>query len=133
MTIFKAVLDNWRKRLSGKKHAFNRLPLVELWTGRSQKLEDVCVFANLGCNFWEPILSYCEIIFQAPLFASVSAPVQGRVVNGPHFEARNRREPEITSPNATFIFGPDLGPKAKFTEWVKICATMVCQKGNVRV
>ena len=53
-----------------------------------------------------------------------------RVVNGPHFEARNRPESEITSPNpARHLFlKRDLGPKSKFNEWVKICTTAVYQK-----
>jgi len=42
------------------------------------------------------------------------------VVNGPHFEAGTRPEPEITSPNSArdrdLFLKPDLGPKAKFTE-----------------
>ena len=43
-----------------------------------------------------------------------------RVVNGPHFEAQNRPDPAITSPNQVqnqhLFLKPDLGPKAKFTE-----------------
>ena len=50
-----------------------------------------------------------------------------RFVNGPHFEAWTRPQPEITSPNparARYLFlKPDLGLKAKFTEGVQICAT----------
>ena len=45
----------------------------------------------------------------------------GRVVNGPHFEARTRPEPDI-------LFEVRFIPKAKFTEWVKMCATAVYQK-----
>jgi len=48
---------------------------------------------------------------------------QPRVVNRPHFEAWIRPESEITSPNLAFMFKPDLGPKAKFTEQVKIYTT----------
>jgi len=50
-----------------------------------------------------------------------------RVVNGPDFQARTRHDPEITSPNpARHLFlKPDLGPKAKFTEWVNICTNAV--------
>ena len=55
-----------------------------------------------------------------------------RVVNGPHFKAGTRPEPEITSPfpgrHRHLIFKPDLGPKAKFTKWVEICATTGSQK-----
>ena len=50
-----------------------------------------------------------------------------KVAKGPHFEAWTRPEPEVTRPNparARHLFlKPDLGPKAKFTEGVKICAT----------
>jgi len=50
-----------------------------------------------------------------------------RVVNGPHFEAWTRPQPEITSPNparARYLFlKADLGLKAKFTEGVQICTT----------
>jgi len=55
---------------------------------------------------------------------------EDRVVNGLHSEARTRPEPERTSPNpARYLFWkPDLSPKAKFTEWVKICATPGHQK-----
>jgi len=60
-----------------------------------------------------------------------------RSVNGPHFEARTRPEPEITSPNLArtrhIFLKPDLGPNTKFTDGVKICATAVYQKRSVRV
>jgi len=50
-----------------------------------------------------------------------------RVLKGPHFEARILPEPEITNPNPAqarhLFFKPDLGPKAKFTQLVKMCAT----------
>jgi len=43
-----------------------------------------------------------------------------RVVNGLHFEARTRSEPEITSPNPCrdwkLFLKPNLGQKAKFVE-----------------
>ena len=50
-----------------------------------------------------------------------------RVVKGPYFEAWNRPEPEITSPNPAraghLFLKPVLGLKAKFAEGAKICAT----------
>ena len=50
-----------------------------------------------------------------------------RVAAGPYFEAWTRPEPEFTSPNparARHLFlKPDVRPKAKFTQGVKICAT----------
>jgi len=53
-----------------------------------------------------------------------------RVVNGPHFEVPTRPEHEIAKPNPAraqhLVLKPNLGPKAKFTEWVKICATARC-------
>jgi len=56
----------------------------------------------------------------------------GRVVNGSHFEARTRPEPEITSPNparARHLFlRPDLGRESQIYQWVKICATAGYQK-----
>ena len=41
--------------------------------------------------------------------------------------ASNILKPE-PGPSPTFILKPDLGPKAKFTEWVKICAIVGYQK-----
>jgi len=41
-----------------------------------------------------------------------------RVVNGPQFEARTRN----------LVLKSDLCPKAKYTKWVKICATAGFEK-----
>ena len=38
---------------------------------------------------------------------------QVRVVNGPHFDVQTRPEPEITSPNPTFMFEARFRPKSQ--------------------
>jgi len=47
-----------------------------------------------------------------------------------YFEAQTPPEPEITSPNPArdLFLKPGLGPKAEFTEWIKICAIVGHQK-----
>jgi len=63
--------------------------------------------------------------------------LQHKVVNKLHLEDRTRHELEITSPNparAQHLFlKPDLGPKAKFTDGVDVCATARLQKRSVRL
>jgi len=33
-----------------------------------------------------------------------------------------------SGPSPTIFLKPDLGPKVKFTEWVKLCTTVWCQE-----
>ena len=72
---------------------------------------------------------------KAALAFTASQRFHYRVVNGPHFEAQTRPEPEITSPNpARHSFSkPDLGPKAKLLSEPRYAQLQGIKKRSLRV
>jgi len=60
-----------------------------------------------------------EFATASPLEGRKQCDLRDTVANGPDFKAQN------------LFLNPDFGPKAKSTDWVRICATAGFQKRSV--